>query len=101
MRVIIRGNWANFVGTDYCHAFGSGYDNLREADEDAREYAYSCWEPEEHEEEDENGEVFFEDEGPDYWTEEYDPEVHDDYRSGGGSFVEDFERMENAKILHI
>lgn len=84
MRVIIRGNWAPYVGTDYCEALGI-YDSLEAAGHDAQTRAEESWEP------DEDG---FDDEGPDYWVEEYNPDVHDMLRAGGGSFADEFERME-------
>ncbi len=87
MRVIIRGNWANYIGTDYCDALGI-YDTLDDAGSDAESYAWDKYE----EPEDEDG---IEDEGPDYYTEEYNPEAHDMLRAGGGSFADDFERMES------
>jgi hypothetical protein len=86
MRVIIQGNWAPYVGTDYCDALGI-YDSLEAAETDAHCYAWERWEaPEE-----ESG---LEDEGPDYWVEEYDPYKHDMLRVGGNSFAEEFEAME-------
>ena len=93
MRVIIRGNWSDCVGTDYCDALGV-YDDLIKATPDAQEYAWNLWEPQEQELDE--GETEFEDEGPDYWLEEYDASVHDMYKAGGGSFADEFERMENG-----
>lgn len=90
MRVIIRGNWARYVGTDYCDALGI-YDSLEDAQSDAEEYAWNIWEDDEDDYED--GEYVGE--GPDYYVEEYDPEVHDGHKSGGGSFEYIFERWEN------
>lgn len=84
MRVIIQGNWSNCVGTDYCYALGI-YNSLEDSNSDAECYALEHWEPDLEEDE--------EDEGPDFWVEEYDPEVHDMLRAGGGSFQEDFGRM--------
>jgi hypothetical protein len=95
MRVIIRGNWANFVGTDYCDVLGI-YDDLDGAADDARDYAYDTWEPQSQDCDEQESGIEFEDGGPDYWLEEYDASVHDDYRAGGGSFMEEFERIENA-----
>ena len=83
MRVIIQGNWAPYVGTDYCDALGV-YESLEAAQEDARTYAEERWEAPDEEE---GG---LEDEGPDYWVEEYDPDIHDMLRGGGGSFAADF-----------
>lgn len=86
MRVIIKGTWAPYVGTDYCDALGT-YDSLESPDAlaAAADFAWDIWEPD-----DEDG---FEDEGPDYHLEEYDPDKHDMQRSGGGSFLTDFERL--------
>ena len=39
VKVIIRGNWAPYVGTDYCEALGV-YDTLEEARADAEQYAW-------------------------------------------------------------
>tara|TARA_B100001146_G_scaffold203924_1_gene196817 strand:+ start:85 stop:339 length:255 start_codon:yes stop_codon:yes gene_type:complete len=82
IKVIIRGNWAPYVGTDYCDALGI-FDSLEDARDCALDYAYNIWEPEETEDD-------IEPEGPDYWIEEYDPKVHDGLRPGGGSFKNDF-----------
>jgi hypothetical protein len=90
MRVIIRGNWANYVGTDYCDALGV-YDKLDDAWDDAATYAWDRFEGDD-EDYDEEGE--YHGEGPDYYIEEYDPKVHDGHRAGGGSFADEFERME-------
>jgi len=86
MRVIVRGMWAPYVGTDYCEALGI-FDSLDEAEPHASDLAHDRWEPDEED----NG---IEDEGPEYWVEEYDPEKHDGYRAGGGSFEDDFRRWE-------
>ena len=88
VKVIIRGNWANYVGTNYCDALGI-YNNLDEAWGDADTYAWDRFEPDDEDYDD--GEYVGE--GPDYWIEEYDPTVHDDYRAGGGSFEDEFSRM--------
>lgn len=88
LKVIIRGNWSDCVGTDYCAALGL-YDTLEQANDDAECYANESWEPQEQDEED----TFMEPEGPDYWIEEYDPEKHDILRAGGGSFEDEFNRM--------
>lgn len=88
IKVIIRGYWANYVGTDYCEALGK-YPSLDHPIclNDASVFAHNGYEPED---EDETG---IEDEGPDYWVEEYDPEVHDMLKMGGGSFEDTFNRM--------
>lgn len=85
IKVIIRGHWANYVGTDYCYALGI-YNSLDEAMPDAETMAWESYEPDE----DDSG---IEDEGPDFWVEEYDPEKHDMLRGGGGSFEDEFSRM--------
>jgi hypothetical protein len=73
------------VGTDYCDALGT-YDSLAAAEDDAMTYAWDHWEePEESD---------FEDEGPDYFIEEYDPEKHDRLKAGGGSFEGEFAHWE-------
>lgn len=89
MRVVIKSNWAPYVGTDYCDALGI-YDNLEEAQADAIEYAWDQWEGASDDGDD------FEDEGPEAIVQEYDPEIHDCLKAGGGSFVEEFERMERS-----
>lgn len=90
IKVVIQGNWAPYFGTDYCDALGI-YPNLEAAWEDAKCYAWDRWEPDEPEEqEDDNG---FEDEGPDYYVAEYDPDLHDMLKAGGGNFADDFARM--------
>lgn len=88
MRVIIQGNWAPYIGTDYCDALGI-YDSLKDAQNDAEDYAWDMWEGDYEAEE--SG---IEDEGPDFWISEYEPEVHDRLKAGGGSFEEDFAGME-------
>lgn len=82
MKVIIKGNWAPYVGTDYCEALGI-FNSLEEAQDAAADYAWDRWE----EQDEDQG---FEDEGPDYYVEEYDPAEHDMHRAGGGSFEGDF-----------
>lgn len=85
IKVIIQGNWAPYVGTHYCEALGI-YPSLDAARHDADNRAWETWEGQDEEE---SG---IEDGGPDYWTEEYDPEKHDMLR-GGGTFEDDFSRM--------
>jgi hypothetical protein len=93
MRVIIKGNWAPYVGTDYCEALGV-YDNLEQARQDAEDVAWERWEDCDNEDE-ETGEYVGE--GPDFYVEEYIPgeDGHDMERAGGGSFEDDFAGMEN------
>lgn len=79
-RYVMLANWAPYVGTDYVNALASN--NLADAEAEAEEHAWNIWEAPE-----EDG---FEDEGPDVAVEEYNPEVHDGQRTGGGSFEEDF-----------
>lgn len=86
IKVVILGSWAPYVGADYCDALGV-YDDIEEAWPDASDYAWDRWEPGEM---DEDG---FEDEGPYYTVEEYNPEQHDMLRAGGGSFQDDFDRL--------
>lgn len=81
MKVIIKGNWAPYVGTDYCEALGI-FDNLEDAQEAAADYAWDRWQPQD--------DTDIEDEGPDYYVEEYNPAEHDMLRAGGGSFEGDF-----------
>ena len=90
MRVITRGNWSNCVGTEYCYALGT-YSSLEAAESDAEDIAWENWEP--ADEPDTN--FGTEDEGPDYWIEEYDPDVHDMHKAGGGSFEDEFLEREN------
>lgn len=85
MKVIIRGSWSDCVGTDYCDALGI-FNSLEEAQDAAADYAWDCWQPQEQDDED----TAFEDGGPDYYVEEYNPAEHDMLRAGGGSFVDDF-----------
>jgi hypothetical protein len=88
MQVIIQGHWASYVGTDYCAALGN-FDSLEDksALAAAEDYAWSVFEEDEDAYED--GEYVGE--GPDYWLEEYNPEIHDSLRAGGGSFADDFD----------
>ena len=79
MHVMIRGNWSNCVGTDYCDYLGE-YDSLEQAQGDGESAAWNTWEPQE---DDDSG---FEDEGPDYWLEEYNPDAHDGLKAGGESW---------------
>lgn len=90
IKVIIRGYWAHYVGTDYCDALGL-YNTLDEAYGDAETYAWDRFEPDEEYIDEETGE--YEGEGPDYYIEEYEPDLHDCYRAGGGSFEDDFSSM--------
>lgn len=83
MKVIIKGNWAPYVGTDYCEALGI-FDSLEEAQDAAQDYAWDRWEGCY---DDCDG---IEDEGPGYYVEEYNPAEHDMLRAGGGSFDGDF-----------
>jgi hypothetical protein len=87
MRVMILGNWAPYIGTDYCEALGI-YDSLEEAQYDAEIRAWETWEPDEDED--------IEDEGPDFWVEEYDPDKHDMLMAGvlNGSFADTFAKWE-------
>lgn len=85
MRIIVQGNWAPYVGTDYCEALGI-YDSLDAAKREAEDLAWEKWEGPDDEDED--------DEGPDFWVEEYDPDKHDMLRAGGGNFADEFEAME-------
>jgi len=95
MRVIIQGSGPT-VGMEYTDALGI-YDSFKDAEEDALSYAADHvsaygydWNP--------DGEDDYETTCTElnYSLEEYDPAKHDDERSGGGSFEEDFERMENG-----
>ena len=92
MRVIIRGNWAPYVGTNYCEALGV-FDSLEDKDcrGAAEDRAWETWEDDDNTDE-ETGE--YEGEGPDYYVEEYDPDEHDMLRTGGGSFEDDFASIE-------
>jgi hypothetical protein len=90
-RIIIRGSWSDCVGTDYCDALGwypivEGGAVHPSAWQDAKDYAWDRWEPQETSED-------WDDEGPDYCVEVYNPDEHDMLRAGGGSFIEDFEKM--------
>jgi hypothetical protein len=91
MRVIIRGNWTKYVGTDYTDALGI-FDSLEDAQESAEDYAWSVWEDDADDYDDEDGEYIGQ--GPDYYVEEYNPDKHDRHRSSGGSFENEFDRME-------
>jgi hypothetical protein len=82
IKVIIHSNYSPYAGSEYCAALGS-YPSLEDAQGDATDYAYDRWESWEEDED-------FEDEGPNYWIEIYNPEIHDMLRPGGGSFEEDF-----------
>jgi hypothetical protein len=87
MRKIIAFYSGPFVGTDSNCAFLVP-ENLT----DAQIYDWIAgwaWEEHEHwiQEEDDD----LEDEGPDFYWEDYAPEEHDMLRGGGGSFEKDFE----------
>jgi hypothetical protein len=87
IKVMVRGNWAPYCGTDYCYALGI-YPSLEAAEEDARVLAEETWEP------DQDPDI--EDEGPEYWVEEYNPDVHDCLMAGGtgdDSFEDEFAKM--------
>lgn len=93
IKVVILGSWASYVGTDYCDALGI-YPDLKAAREDAKDYAWNRWEPDEQEDEEGNWTYSIEDdEGPDYFIEEYDPEKHDMLKAGGGTFEDEFAQM--------
>ena len=79
MKVVINGNWGPYIGTEYCDALGI-FDSLENAELAALAYAWNLWEGSE-------------DEGPDFWIEEYNPQHHDQLRSGGGSFEIEFENI--------
>ena len=81
MHVMILGSWSDCVGTDYCEYLGE-YDSLEQAEGDANTRAWETWEPQNDEEEDDG----FDEEDPNYWIEEYDPEKHDMLKAGGGSW---------------
>ena len=89
MKVIIIGNWSNCTGTEYYDALGI-YPNLKLAQSDASDYAWDFWEPQEVENEEDGLDY----DGPDYFIEEYVPSKHDCFRTGGGSFEEEFARMQ-------
>ena len=86
MHVMIRGYWANCVGTDYCDYLGE-FDSLEDVDAKgaAEDYAWDIYEPDEDVDD-------FDDEGPDYSLEEYDPKKHDGLKAGGGDFSEAIKR---------
>jgi len=92
-RIVIRGDWSDCVGTDYCEALGI-YEvddkggPCNDAWDDAAQVAWDKWEPQ-------NPVDVWEDEGPDYYIEVYDPEKHNMLRGGGGSFETDFIFIEN------
>lgn len=92
MKVIIKGNWSNCVGTDYCEALGN-YESLEAAGGDALTRAWETWEPDLGEYNEETGEYEMEDDGPDYWLEEYIPgeNGHDMHSAGGGSLADEFD----------
>lgn len=88
MRKIIAFYSGPYAGTDACSAFlvpaslseGGVIDWIAD------------WAWNEHEQwvEYNEDEDYIEDEGPDYWFEDYEAEKHDMHRAGGGSFEEDF-----------
>lgn len=90
MRVIMWSHWhPNSNGTEYYEALGA-YDSLDAARGDAQEVANDRYEWPSEEEEEESG---FETEWPDTMVEEYNPDIHDCQRAGGGSFEADFKRL--------
>jgi len=96
MRVMMWSHWhPNSNGTDYWEALGL-YDDLgKEAQEDAHQVANDRYEWPSEEEQEESG---IETEGPDVMLEEYDPEKHDMLKAGGGSFADEFERLEGTSL---
>lgn len=91
MRVVFKSHWhPNSNGTEYTDVLGI-YDNLQEAERNAIEAAIDRYEWPSEEEED--GLAC---EGPDVVVEEYveGEDGHDNERAGGGSFAEEFERLE-------
>lgn len=87
-RYVMKSYYGPYVGQDYMEALES--DNLRDAEEEAEQIAWDNWESPE--------ETDIEDEGPDWIVKEYDPEKHDMYKSGGGSFEDQFKRFEERGV---
>lgn len=92
-RYVMLSNWAPYVGTDYVDVLYS--DNLADALEEAQDEAWNRWEGSDTFQEYEDD--FIEDEGPDVIVEEYDPKKHDMLRTGGGSFKQDFVKIEKER----
>lgn len=93
MRVIMWSHWhPNSNGSEYWEALGE-YPDLKSAEADAREEAWNRYEEPSQVEQDEDG---WEDEGPEWFVEEYDPEKHDRH-SIGGSFENDFQRFKEER----
>jgi hypothetical protein len=88
-RYVMKSNWDPYIGSDYVEALES--DNLKDAEEEAEQkIAWDSWEGSDDDD--------YEDEGPDWIVEEYDPERHDMYKSGGGSFEDQFKRFEERRV---
>lgn len=81
----------NSNGSDYWEALGFYEEHEVETrTADAQQAAWDRYEEPTQEEQDEDG---MEDCGPEYLVEEYDPDKHDNLKSGGGSFQDEFDRM--------
>jgi hypothetical protein len=101
MRKIILRGYAKTVGTDFAEAAGfpegtpdSVLDNAcwQAAIDNAQMYGYDYVSDYWGEYDEDDDSLISEDDLGYYW-EEYDPEIHDGHRMGGGSFEEDFERL--------
>lgn len=86
MRKIIAFYSGPFAGTDSCAAFV--VDNRLTDDQIVRWLEPWAWD--EHDQWADEDSDEFEEEGPDYHFEDYNPEKHDMLRVGGGSFEDDF-----------
>jgi hypothetical protein len=96
MRVIFKSHWhPNSNGTEYTDVLGIYPDLGEQAQKDANQAAWDRYEEMSEEEQEEDG---VEDEGPYVIIEEYDPEIHDGERAGGGSFEDEFAEIEKAFI---
>lgn len=84
---VILSNWAPYVGTDYVEYLGE-YESEEAAMKDAHDFAWDRWESEN------DPDDAWDDEGPDYYVEVYDPEKHDGHRAGGGSFQDEIDRAQ-------
>lgn len=98
-RYVMKSYYGPYVGQDYMEALES--DNLKDAEEEAEQIAWDSWEGprvEENYEEEDYEEEDYGHEGPDWYVYEYDPEKHDMFKSGGGSFEDQFKRFEERGV---
>lgn len=102
MRLILVLGSGPTVGMDYCDILGVYPDDvpdnqiLSEARDYALEHVSGYMEVLTDEPEEEGWQHYVDycyEEDIDYWIEDYNPEIHDMQKTGGGSFQEGFDRL--------